>query len=66
MSIILLLTISYSQASLGVGGSGDSMSAAPKHTEEVPKDVPDTDTQSAEEMADSMLMDFPLPDVEED
>jgi hypothetical protein len=42
------------------------MSAAPKHTKEVPKDVPDIDTQSAEEMADSMLMDLPLPDVEED
>ena len=60
------MTLSCSKASLGPGGSGSDTSAAPKPPNNVPADGPDVDARSAEEMADSMLLDLPLPDEEED
>ena len=47
-------------------GSGGSTSTAPKPSTEDPTNIADLDARSAKEMADSMLRDSPLPDVEEE
>ena len=47
-------------------GSGGSTSTAPKPSTEDPTSIADPDARSAKEMADSMLRDSPLPDVEEE
>ena len=47
-------------------GSGGSTSTAPKPSTEDPTSIADLDARSAKEMADSMLRDSPLPDVEEE
>ena len=62
----MVLTISYSKASLGLGDSSSDVSAAPKPTEEAPNDVPYAHAQTAEEMVAPMLRDSPYLDVEED
>ncbi|XP_039827213.1 uncharacterized protein LOC120688934 [Panicum virgatum] len=54
------------KASLGPGGSRSDTSAAPKPTNNVPEGVPDVDTRSAEEVADSMLLGSSLPGAEEE
>ena len=47
-------------------GSGGSTSAAPKPSNEDPAGVTDVDAHAAEEMADSMLRDSPIPETEEE
>ena len=66
MSSTYALTLSCSKASLGPGGSGSDTSAAPKPPNNVLADVPNVDTRSAEEMADSMLWDSPFLDAREE
>ena len=51
---------------LGSGGSGGSTSTAPKPSTEDPTSVADADTRAAEEMADSLLRDSPIPETEEE
>ena len=48
------------------GGSSGSTSAAPKPTSDDLAGVTDAGARSAEEMADSMLLDSPLPDAEKE
>jgi len=55
-----------SNSNLGSGGSGGNTSTAPKPTSDDPAGVSDADARSAEEMADSVLLDSPLPDAEEE
>ena len=50
---------------LGSEGTGGSASAAPKPSIEDPTSVDDADTRATEEMADSMLRDSPIPEIEE-
>ena len=47
-------------------GSGGSTSTAPKPSNEDPAGVTDVDARAAEEMADSMLRDSPIPKTEEE
>ena len=51
---------------LGSVGSGGSASAAPQPLNDDPAGVSEADAQSAEEMANSMLLDSPLPDAGEE
>ena len=49
-----------------LGVLGGNTSTAPKPTSDDPAGVSDADARSAEEMADSVLLDSPLPDAEEE
>jgi len=49
---------------LGSGGSGGSTSTAPKPLAKDPAGAIDMDACAAEEMANSMLRDSPVPDIE--
>ena len=48
---------------LGLGEAGSNVSAAAKPTVEAPKDAPDADTQSAEDLVVAMLRNSSYPDV---
>ena len=49
-----------------MGDASSNVFAAPKPTEEAPKEALDVDAQSAEELVASMLRDSLYPDVGED
>ena len=66
MSSSLTLTYFGIDVVLGSVGSGGSASAAPKPSNDDPVGVSEADAQSAEEMANFMLLDSPLPDAEEE
>ena len=66
MSSSLTLTYFGIDVVLGSVGSSGSASAAPKPLNDDPAGVSEADAQSAEEMANSMLLDSPLPDAGEE
>jgi len=47
-------------------GSGGSTSTTPKPSTEDPMSTADADARAVEEMADSMLWDSPIPEMEEE
>lgn len=50
---------------LEAGEPGGSTSTAPKPSSEDPTSTTDADARATEEMADSMLRDSPVPEIEE-